>query len=102
MFVAMTRDEAIAVLQANQATLRERGVLHAALFGSLARDEAGAQSDVDVLVDIDPTRKFSLFDLAGLHHLLGDLFAAKVDVVERGGLKPAMRGRVEKDALAAF
>lgn len=98
----MTRDEVIAVLRANQATLRQRGVLHAALFGSLARGEAGPQSDVDVLVDIDPSAKFSLLDLVGLHHLIGDLLAMKVDVVERRGLKPEMRGRVEQDALAAF
>ncbi|MDB5440714.1 MAG: nucleotidyltransferase [Caulobacteraceae bacterium] len=98
----MTREEVIAVLRANEAPLRERGVLHAALFGSLARGEASADSDIDVLVDLDPEAKVSLFGLIGIQHFLGDLFLIKTDVVSRDGLKAPMRARVEADALAAF
>jgi predicted nucleotidyltransferase len=43
--------------------LRRQGVLHLALFGSVARGEADERSDVDVLIDPQPDRRFTLFDL---------------------------------------
>ncbi len=50
-----------------------KGVTRLAVFGSTVRNEARPDSDVDVLVDIDWRRKFSLFDWAGLELLLRDL-----------------------------
>ncbi|MGU3666312.1 nucleotidyltransferase family protein [Methylobacterium sp. A49B] len=52
-FAALDKLAALDILRANEAELRRRGVLHAALFGSVARGEAHAESDVDVMIEID-------------------------------------------------
>ena len=50
----MKRDEIIRTLNEREADLRAHGVMHAALFGSVARDEQRPDSDIDILVDLDP------------------------------------------------
>ena len=62
----MNRDQAIRVLSAHSEEIRRLGVTWLALFGSVARDQARPDSDIDLLVDIDRRRKFSLLDQAGL------------------------------------
>jgi hypothetical protein len=67
------------------------------VFGSVARGEAGAGSDVDFLVDLDPDR--SLFDLGGLLMDLQDLLGCRIDVVTEQGLHWYIRDRVLKEAV---
>ena len=67
------------------------------IFGSVARDEADNQSDVDFLVDLDPGR--SLLDLGGLQFELEALLGCPVDVVTERGLKPRIRERVLREAV---
>jgi len=67
------------------------------VFGSVARGEGGAGSDVDFLVDLDPDR--SLFDLGGLLMDLQDLLGCRVDVVTKQGLHWYIRDRVLKEAV---
>ena len=74
-----------------------RGAYNVRIFGSVARGEAGPQSDVDVLVDLQPGR--SLFDLGGLLMDLQDLLACKVDVMTEGGLHWYIRDQVLKEAV---
>jgi uncharacterized protein len=57
------RERVIRLIRAHDAGLRALGVARLWLFGSLARGEAGSESDVDVLISVPPGRKFSLFDL---------------------------------------
>ena len=52
------------ILRAHEADLRRLGVAHAAVFGSLARGEAGTESDVDVLVDLDESTPMGVFEYA--------------------------------------
>jgi uncharacterized protein len=92
----------MAALRALEPTLRERGVSSAAVFGSIARDQAGPCSDIDVLVDIEPTVEFDLIDLIGLKHLLGDRLGYEVDVVDKDSLKPTIRHRVLAEAETVF
>ena len=73
-----------------------------ALFGSLAREEEGEDSDVDVVVDIDPERIFSLIDLADLRLYLCDVFGRETDVVIRGDLRAKFRDRIAADEVAVF
>ena len=73
------------------------GAHNVRLFGSVARREARSDSDVDVLVDLEPDR--SLFDLGGLLIELQNLLGCKVDVVTEQGLRPRIRERVLRDAV---
>ena len=68
----MKRDEVIATLQNHRAELQRRGVVHAALFGSVARDEARADSDIDIMIDIDPQTGdgMSIYDYVNLKRFM--------------------------------
>ena len=98
----MNREQAIATLRAHEPDLRERGVLHAALFGSVARGEAHPDSDLDIVIDIDPEAHVGVWGYAGLTAYIAALFPVPVDVADREGLKPLVRPTVERDAVYAF
>lgn len=74
------------------------GARNLRVFGSVARGEADARSDIDLLVDMEPGR--SLFDLGGLQYELERLLECSVDVVTEQGIKPRIRDRVLKEAVA--
>jgi len=99
---AMTPEAVIATLRANEAALRLKGVAHAALFGSVARGEAGPDSDIDIMVEIDPAAPVGVWEYVGITHFIGDLFPVKVDVSERQALKVHVRPSAERDAIHAF
>ncbi len=73
------------------------GARNVRVFGSLARGEADAQSDLDFLVELEPGR--SLLDLGGLQYELESLLGCRVDVVTERGLKPRIRERVIREAV---
>ena len=74
------------------------GARNVRLFGSVARGEADTESDVDVLVDMEPGR--SLLDMGGLLMDLQELLGCRVDVVSERGLRERIRQRVLKEAVA--
>src|SRR5262249_20416733 len=96
---SMKRDEIINTLKAREADLRAHGVLHAALFGSVARDEQRPDSDIDILVDLDPAIVVTMFDYAGIKDYVASLFSVSVDVIDREALKPRLRPRAAADAI---
>ncbi len=98
----MNSQDAIAILRQHADTLRARGVRHAALFGSLARGEAGPASDTDILIELDSDVSFNVFGYVGLKTYIEQLFPGGVDVVNRAALKPYLRQPVAADALYAF
>lgn len=98
----MTRDEALAILTAHRDELVRRGVVHAGLFGSTARGEAGPTSDVDILVELDPAARIGVYRFAGLRRFVGDLFSGPVDVVTPGSLAQVPRRAMERDIVYAF
>src|ERR1700761_5916079 len=98
----MKREEIIARLRENEAALRKRGVAHAALFGSRARDDQRPESDTDIMVEFDPAARFTVFDYAGLKDYIAELFEGRVDVVNRHALKPYIRPAANADAIYAF
>src|ERR1700729_2730993 len=98
----MNRDAIIARLRENEGALRERGVAHAALFGSRARGDQGPESDTDIMIEFDPAARITIFDYAGLKDYIADLFEGRVDVVNRDGLKPYRKPAATADAIYAF
>lgn len=58
----MNREQVIAALRAHETELRRRGVSHVALFGSVARGEATENSDIDLLIELDPRAPVGLFE----------------------------------------
>lgn len=100
----MQRESVIAKLKDAEAELRSRGVLHAALFGSTARGEERPDSDIDVMVEIDPEahQRMDVFDYIGIVHIIEGLFSNRVDVSNRVAMKEHTRPTAERDAVYAF
>jgi predicted nucleotidyltransferase len=98
----MNRQDIIDRLRQNEPALRERGVTHAALFGSRARGDDRADSDTDIMIEVDPAAHLSVYDYVGLKEYIASLFDGPVDVVSRDGLKPYVRPAATTDAVYAF
>jgi predicted nucleotidyltransferase len=81
--------------------LRERGVTHAALFGSRARGDNRPNSDTDIIIDLDPEMEMSVYDYEGLKRYIASLLDGRVDVVKRDVLKPYLRPVATADAVYA-
>jgi predicted nucleotidyltransferase len=89
----MNRNEVRQILHEHNAELAQKyGVRSLALFGSVARDEAGSASDVDLLVEFD--RPVGYFGLFALQDHLETLLGCKVDLGTPNSLKPRIRDRV--------
>lgn len=93
--------QAIQRLRARRAELERSGIIHAAVFGSIARGNAHSDSDVDILIETAPGRQIGLFGLAGLKRKVSDL-VQRADVVERRSLHPEIATRVLAEAVYAF
>ncbi len=96
----MERDEALRLLSNRKGEIRRRfGVKSIALFGSTARGAAGADSDVDVLVEFEPTATPSLLDFIHLKHFLSDELNTGVDLVDRRTIIPELRDSILSGAI---
>jgi predicted nucleotidyltransferase len=95
-------DSVLETLRAHETDLRRLGVAHAAVFGSLARGKARADSDIDVLVDLDEDRPMGIFEYARVKLYISDLFDARSDVVNRRTVKPLLEANILHDAVHAF
>ncbi|MBI5570486.1 MAG: nucleotidyltransferase family protein [Desulfomonile tiedjei] len=73
------------------------GAANVRIFGSVARGQAGPESDTDFLVDMEPGR--TLFDLGGLLYELSEPLGIPVDVVPEKGLRDHVRSNVMKEAV---
>jgi uncharacterized protein len=94
----MDRAQTLALLSRHKPEMQRRfGVRNLALFGSLARAQSHAGSDIDVLVEFDgPATSARYF---GLQFFLEDLLGGSVDLVTRQALRPQLRPFVERDAI---
>jgi hypothetical protein len=94
----LRKADVLRVLRENEAMLRrEHGVKSLALFGSVARDEARPDSDVDLLVEFE--RPTGYFGLVRLQLCLEQLLGRTVDLGTPGALRPAMRRRIDEEAV---
>ena len=66
---------------------RDRGIKRLAIFGSALRADFGPESDIDLLVDFEPDRRISLFDMASMEQEFSEILGRKVDMIERSGVE---------------
>jgi uncharacterized protein len=100
--MTLDRETILDTLRAHRSELSRRGVRHAALFGSAARNETKSASDIDILIDLDPEAPVGVFEYVAISQFLADLFPGRVDVANRNTLKPIVRASAERDAVYAF
>lgn len=94
----MRRDDVLKTLDEHRAEMEERfGIRSLAIFGSVARDEARPDSDVDVLVEFTGPPTFNQY--MGLLEYLEDRLLSRVDLVTTTGLKPGVRPYVERELI---
>ncbi len=95
----MRWDEALRIIAQHRAELTALKVKHLYLFGSVARDEARPDSDVDVLVEF--AEPVDLFDIGGLGSFLEQILGRRVDISMMKTLRPQIRDGVLRDAVPA-
>ncbi len=89
-------------LAAQEAELRRRGVRHLAIFGSVARGEDRADSDVDLAVEIEDGHSFSLIRMEEARLLLEDALRRPVDLGEIDSFRSKARAAFERDRIMVF
>lgn len=98
----MTRDEIIAKLRETAPVLRGKGVTRLAIFGSRARGDARDDSDLDVLIDVDPDAKFSGLDLVGVERAIKEATGISTQAEMRRSLEPRFAKRISDDVIEVF
>jgi hypothetical protein len=98
----MTRDEIIAKLRANAVAIKAKGVTALAIFGSRARGDERADSDIDVLIEVEPDSRFSLLNLIGVEHIIKDVTGLPAQATMRRSLDPRMAERIADDIVEVF
>ena len=89
-------------LREHASELHVPGLAALYLFGSTARDQAHEESDVDLLCDLDDDANFGLLEFIDLQERLASILHHPVDLVERRGLRPRIRARVENELVRIF
>jgi uncharacterized protein len=95
----MDRKEVLALLKNRKRTLKKYGVRSLALFGSVARNQARKQSDVDLLVEF--SQPVGLFQFARLKMYLEEVLGHKVDLVTPEALRKELREDILREAIRA-
>jgi predicted nucleotidyltransferase len=98
----MRRDELMTRLRRAEPAMRAHGAVALYVYGSHARDEAGAGSDVDVFVDVDPGYDFDFDEFMAIYAILRQQLGTGVDYTTREGLVEFFRPAIEKEAVRVF
>jgi uncharacterized protein len=98
----MDRSTVIAKLRECEPELKAAGNVRLAIFGSVARGEAIATSEVDLLAEFDSSKRLSLLDMVGLENRLADILGVPVDLTSAKALQGNIRERAASEAVIAF
>ena len=98
----MLRDQVISKLKIIEPDIRALGASALYLYGSHARDEARADSDVDVFIDKDPARPFGFDEFMSIYLKLRDTLGTEVGYTTREGLVEFYRPDIEREAIRVF
>jgi hypothetical protein len=97
----MNRAEVIQALKRHEVELKKLGVEHLFLFGSVARDDAKDDSDIDLFFDHQKGR-LGLYELMDVKERAQKILGRSTDIMTRASLHPALRERIEETALRVF
>jgi uncharacterized protein len=92
----------VAILQAHESELRHAGIRHLSLFGSLARGDEEASSDIDLAVEFDPAARMDLFRLTALERRIAELLGRRVDLLPEPVQRPRLQANIDRDRRRAF
>jgi predicted nucleotidyltransferase len=95
----MERDEILELLKSHRRQLKKYGVHSLSIFGSVARDQARKNSDVDILVDFE--KPVGLFEYARLKMYLENVLGRQVDLVTPEALRQELREDILREAIRA-
>jgi uncharacterized protein len=98
----MNRTEALRHLRGHADAIQAMGATSLYVFGSAARNEATAGSDLDLFIDYDRDSRFNAFDLVGIKQYLEHELGVDVDVTTRDGLHPMLRADIGRSAVRVF
>ncbi|CAH2409431.1 nucleotidyltransferase family protein [Mesorhizobium escarrei] len=98
----MSRNEVIERLQRNADAIKGMGATSLYLFGSAAREDAQPDSDLDLFIDYDPARRFSLIDMVGIKQFLEEKMSTEIDITTRDSLQPMLKAQIEQSAVRVF
>lgn len=99
---SMDKENVIATLRAHEEEIKRAGVLSLRLFGSVARDEATPDSDVDLMARFDKARCRTLFDYAGIEGRLAELLNVHVDLAPEDMMHEPVKAKAEREAVLVF
>lgn len=92
----------VQVLKTLEPALRAEGVTHVSLFGSRARGDNRQDSDIDLLVDVDPAKRFSILNLIGVEHIVSDATGMSANAFMRRSLDDGFRSTIAADLVTVF
>jgi uncharacterized protein len=98
----MTLDDVRRLIEPEKDALRAKGVSALYVFGSVARGEAGAGSDVDFFIDLAPDARFSIIDLVGDKDDLSERLGVAADLHTRDGLHYWIKDQILAEAVQLF
>jgi len=97
----MDRESVLMILSKSRRMLTDFGVKEIHLFGSVARGEAGSGSDVDLLVEFEPSAHIGMFEFSRLRRELSLLLGCDVDLATPGALHKRMKEDILREAIRA-
>ncbi|QOG20092.1 nucleotidyltransferase family protein [Bradyrhizobium arachidis] len=98
----MTRDEIVAAIRRNADAIKGKGVSKLGIFGSRARDEYLPDSDIDVLVEIEPAVAFSLLNLIDVEQIIEEATGLQAQATVRRSISPHFARQIADDFLEVF
>ncbi|GMO24418.1 nucleotidyltransferase family protein [Bradyrhizobium sp. TM233] len=98
----MTRDEIIAAIRKNADSIRDKGVSKLAIFGSHAGEDYSVDSDIDILLEIEPDTSFSLLKLIDVEHIIEDATGLQTQATVRRSTSPRFVPHSADDIVEIF
>jgi predicted nucleotidyltransferase len=98
----ISRDQLVAELRALRPAFEREGVSHMALVGSRARRDNRADSDVDLMIEVESGRRFSLVEVARIIRAVEERIGIRADILMRRSLKPRLLSEALRDQIPVF